>query len=64
MRPADFELAHVAQIENPCRGADGQVFGDDPGVADGHLVTTENCHAGGEFLVEGEQRGTLGSLHV
>src|SRR5262249_36123045 len=64
MRSADFELAHVAQIENPCRGSDREVFGDDPSVAEGHLKTTENCHAGTEFLVENEQRGALGRVHV
>ena len=54
MRPAELELAHVAQIENSRRIADRKMLLDNPAVAHGHLETTENGHPRAEFLVKVE----------
>ena len=54
MRSADFELAHVTQIENSGRIADRKMLLDNPAVTNGHLETTENRHSCAEFLVKVE----------
>ena len=43
-RPANFDLAHVADIEEADRVAHGVVLVDDAGVLDGHVPAAEIDH--------------------
>jgi hypothetical protein len=56
---ADFDLTHVADIEQPDRRADGLVLVDDPGVLDRHVPTAEIHHLGAQPAVDGIQSGGL-----
>ena len=44
----NFDLAHVGDVEQARRGADGHVLGGDAGVLDGHVPAAERDHAGAE----------------
>ena len=56
-RPANLDFAHMADIENAHRVADGVVLVDDPGVLHGHVPAAEVDHPGSERAMEGMKRG-------
>src|ERR1035438_6300280 len=53
---ANFDLAHVADIEDAHRMAHGVVLFDDSGVLDGHVPPAEIHHPGAEPAMDGVQR--------
>ncbi len=55
-RPVDFDLAHVADIEDADGIANGVVLGDDAGILDGHIPAAEIDHPGAERAMDGVQR--------
>ena len=52
---ADFDLAHVADIEDAHRGAHRIVFVDDAGILDGHIPSTEIDHLRAKRAMDGVQ---------
>ena len=56
LRPVDFDLTHVADIENPDGAAHGLVLVDDSGVLDGHVPPAEIHHFGAQGAMNGIQR--------
>ena len=46
LRPADFDLAHVADVEQAHGFAHGMVLVEDAGVLDGHVPAAEIDHFG------------------
>ncbi len=52
-RPADFDFAHVADVEEADGIADGVVLVDDAGVLDGHIPAAEIDHFGAESPMDG-----------
>ena len=53
------ELAHVADVEQADRGADGGVLGRDAGVPHRHVPAAERGHPRAERDVLGMERGAL-----
>ena len=53
LRPGNFDLAHVRDVEDPGVPADGEVLGPDAPVLDGHLPAGERdeLRAGGDVAV-------------
>ena len=62
LRPADLDLAHVADIEEPGGGADGVVLVDDSGVLDGHVPASEIDHFGPQGAMNRIQRSSAERL--
>jgi hypothetical protein len=60
---ADFELAHVAEVEDSRRRADREMFLDDTAVTKRHFEPAEFSHSGAESAVERMQRGLLDRIH-
>ena len=55
-RPADLDLAHVADVEQADRRAHGLVLVDDAGVLHGHVPAAEIDHPGAQRAMDGIQR--------
>ena len=55
-RPADFDLAHVADIEKAHGCAHGLVLVDDAGILHGHVPAAEIHHLGAQRAMDGIQR--------
>ena len=55
-RPANLDLAHVADIENAHRLADGVVLIHDPGILHGHIPAAEIDHLGPQGSMDGIKR--------
>ena len=53
----NFDLAHVADVEQACGGARGHVFGEDAGILHGHIPAAEVNHPGVQAPVRGVQCG-------
>jgi hypothetical protein len=56
LRPANFNLAHVAHVEQPGRRARRQVLGHDARVLDRHVPASKIDHFGFEAPVNAVQR--------
>ena len=52
----DFDLAHVADIEEADGAAHGVVLIDDAGVLDGHVPPAEIHHSGSQGSMNGMER--------
>ena len=59
MRAADFDLAHVADVEQARGGARGHVFGDDAGILDRHVPAAEIHHPGAHAAMRSEWSAVL-----
>jgi hypothetical protein len=59
LRPLDFELAHVADVEEADCAADGAVLLDDTRVLHGHFPAAERHHAGAGLDVRVVERSAL-----
>ena len=57
LRAADFDFAHVTDVEEADGCADGRVFLNDAGVLDGHVPTAKIDHFGFAGEVSFEERG-------
>src|SRR5882757_4906711 len=55
-RPAKLNIAHVADVEKPHRGADRHVLRGDAGVLDWHIPASEIDHFGAEPAVDTIER--------
>src|SRR6266852_3454851 len=62
-RPAQVELAHVAQVENAGGRAHRQVLFDYAGVAERHLEAAKLRHSRAELAMQTEKGGVLDRLH-
>jgi hypothetical protein len=56
---AELNFAHVADVEEADTGADGDVFGDEAGVFDGHVPAAEVNHPGFVMAMAGIEGGGL-----
>src|SRR5690606_8052749 len=54
--PGHLDLAHVADIEEACPGANGQVLVRDAAVLDGHFPPAERHHPGAKGEMAGVER--------
>ena len=55
----DFDFAHVADVEQAHRLADGVVFFDNAGILHGHIPAAEIDHPGSHRTMDGIERRTL-----
>src|SRR5260370_15509335 len=62
-RPAQVELAHVAQIENAGGGADRQVLFDYAAIVERHIEAAKLRHSRAELAIQTEKRRVLDLLH-
>src|SRR5712692_7299695 len=62
-RPAQVELAHVAQVENAGGRTHRQVLFDYAGVAERHLEAAKLRHSRAELAMQTEKGGVLDRLH-
>ena len=60
---ADFDLAHVADVEETDARADGVMLVEYPGILDRHVPAAEVHHLGAHLAVRGVQCGTLERGH-
>ena len=56
LRPADFDLAHMADVEQPDRCAHGLVFVHDSRILDRHIPPAEIDHPGLQPAMDGIKR--------
>ena len=50
--PANFDLAHVADVEQADGAPDGVVLLEDPGILDGHVPAAEVDHPGAQGAMD------------